>query len=193
MMMIANKHIRWFTLCAGLLLSLHLLGQDFGSSAGSPAREAEADSVTPEPLKDRIFFGGNVGAQFGNQTFVLVSPLVGYKVTDRWSLGTRITYEYIRVKYGTLHYQNHVVGGSLFTRYFVYKDLFAHVEYEILNGDWNDTGKRTNIPSLLVGGGYLFRMGGNAGFGLSILFNLLPSNYSPYNNPVINAGFTIGL
>lgn len=179
-------------ICLALFLSSFVgISQDFGGDTASRGLEQTDENKTP--LKDRFYFGGNVGAQFGSQTFVMVSPLVGFKITDRWSVGTRATYQYIQVKYGTFNYQNHVFGGSAFTRYFIIKDFFGHVEYEVLNGDWSDSGNRSNIPALFVGGGYLFRIGENAGFGLSILFNLLPSALSPYSNPIINAGFTVGL
>jgi len=191
--MAMRAYIHLLLLLTGIFIASPGRGQDFGTSPATPALQQRADSSSHKAFLKRFYFGGSLGAQFGNNTFAMASPLIGYKITNRLSIGTRITYEYIRVKYANLNYQNHVVGASLFTRFFVYKDLFAHVEYEILNGDWNDTGRRTNIPALFVGGGYLFRFGNNAGFGLSILFNVLPSSYLPYTNPVINGGFTMGL
>ena len=36
----------------------------------------------------RLFFGGNFGLTFGNFTFINVSPVVGYRLTDKFSAST---------------------------------------------------------------------------------------------------------
>ncbi len=76
------------------------------------------------------------------------------------------------------------------------ENLFAHVEYEILNMEVVDdlTYKlvRTNIPSLFVGGGYRQMMGENSAFELLMLFNLMEERNSPYQNPIVRAGFVFG-
>ena len=54
---------------------------------------------TPAPKfdwKERVFFGGNLGAQFGSYTFINLAPLVGFKITDRLSIGTQLQYQYFR-------------------------------------------------------------------------------------------------
>ena len=42
-------------------------------------------------FKERLFFGGNVGAWFGSTTYVNISPLVGCKITKQFSLGAGVT------------------------------------------------------------------------------------------------------
>jgi hypothetical protein len=144
-------------------------------------------------LKDRLFFGGNLGAQFGNYTYVNVSPLGGIKLTDQWSFGSQVSYSYVNINYSNYRYEDHIIGASLFSRYFIFKNIFTHVETEALNGDWKGTGERFNVNSLFVGGGYMYRIGDKAGFGITGMINLLQSTYSPYQNPIINAGFTYDL
>lgn len=142
---------------------------------------------------DHFYLGGGLSAQFGNYTLINVSPLIGYKIIDRWSVGVRGNYSYVNIRDFAYRYEDHIVGGSAFTRVFVFRNLFLHSEYEVLNGDWTDNGERFNVRSLFVGGGYIYRITDRAGIGATILFNVLPSTYNPYRNPIINAGFTYGL
>ena len=153
----------------------------------------EEESEPKPPLKERFYFGGNLGAQFGDYTLVNVAPLVGFKITDRWSVGTQATYSYVNIKYSGYRYEDNIYGGSLFSRFFIFENFFAHAETETLNGNWAGSGTRFNVNSIFVGGGYMHRIGSKAGFGITAMFNLLPSIYSPYRNPIINAGFTFGL
>jgi hypothetical protein len=146
-----------------------------------------------EKLLDRFFFGGNLGAQFGTLTMVHVAPLVGFKVTERLNVGTRIQYQYLRFN-GIGAFDSHVFGGSLFSRYFVFNNFFAHAEYEVINGFFAPAnGERVTIPHLFVGGGYLFRFNDNVGLAVTAMYELLQRTYSPYRNPIIGAGITYGL
>ncbi|HAZ26673.1 MAG TPA: hypothetical protein DCY95_20610, partial [Algoriphagus sp.] len=43
-------------------------------------REIYSDSVS---FKDRLYFGGNFGMQFGTVTLLDISPLVGVMITNR--------------------------------------------------------------------------------------------------------------
>ncbi|MEZ4721147.1 MAG: hypothetical protein R2813_04640 [Flavobacteriales bacterium] len=180
--------MRYFLSMVILLICLNLGAQDFGMDSGRST--PKKDKI---PLKERLFFGGNLGAQFGNYTYVSIAPMGGYKITDRWSVGLQPSYTYISLKSQTYNFSDNIYGGSVFTRYFFFKGLFAHTEYNMLNGNWRGNGERFSVNSFLVGGGYLHRFTDRAGFGLTLLFNLLDSPYSPYQNPILNAGFTYGL
>jgi hypothetical protein len=72
--------------------------------------------------KDRIVVGGSLGAQFGNSTYVEVSPIVGYKVTDMFTAGVGFSYQYYKVNYNVItidDYSMSVYGPSCIftTRY----------------------------------------------------------------------------
>ncbi len=44
------------------------------------------------PFRERIFFGGNASVIGGsNYTQIELSPMVGYKLTQQWSVGTSPT------------------------------------------------------------------------------------------------------
>lgn len=157
------------------------------------AQERPRDNV---PFGQRLIFGGNIGLQFGRYTFVDISPLVGYKVTDQLIMGLGATYIYYSVDDFPYKYSTNIFGGRAFTKYYLMENLFAHVEYEILNMEVLDdlTYKlvRTNIPSLFVGGGYRQMMGERSAFELLLLYNLMEERNSPYQNPIIRAGFVFG-
>lgn len=150
------------------------------------------DSNPKKDWKDKFYFGGNVGAQFGTFTFVNLAPLVGYKITDRFSIGTQIQYQYFRDN-SIATFESHVFGYSGFARYFFTENLFAHTEYQVLNGRFDYSGKRVNIPNLFIGGGYMYPISDNVSFGIVALYEVLRRTYSPYRNPTINVGVNIGL
>jgi hypothetical protein len=158
--------------------------------------------------RDRVRLGGNFGLQFGNITFIDVSPLVLYQVTDRTQFGVGITYQYVRFNNvrtfggGTLSSSgNSIYGGRTFMRYFLFPGIFAQGEYEMLSTRYYDYSsltpelKRALVPAGFVGGGYSQPISGRSAFNITVLYNLLYEQYraqSIYASPlVIRAGVTL--
>lgn len=145
------------------------------------------------------FVGGMLGGSFSNNGGSFeVSPLVGYKVTPDFRVGTRITYIYSSFNYGGYIGKRtfHDYGASLFAQHRLFNFLIAHAEYEVLNVEYiNDQNKnqRLAISSLFLGGGLFQSMGGRGFATIMILYNVLETQYSPYSNPVIRIGFGVGL
>ncbi len=159
-----------------------------------------AQDQTERPWSERFFFGGNLGLQFGNLTYVDISPLVGYKITEKVHTGIGVTYIYYRYKDVFGQFETSIYGGRVFGRYYPLENLFAHAEYEALNlevpsspsgGGYSDL-VRTYINSVLVGGGYAQPIGQNAAITLMVLFNLTEEQYSPYQNPILRLGINAG-
>jgi hypothetical protein len=149
-----------------------------------------------QKFMDRVFVGGNVGFQFGTVTFAEVSPLIGYRITEKISAGIGATYQYYRYKDPTYQLETNVYGGRVFGRYFFTDYLFAHAEYEYLNLEAFDfyPRRRVDVESLLVGGGYFQRIdGSHSGIYVMLLYNLTESAYTPYNNPIVRIGVNLGL
>ncbi len=160
-------------------------------------------------LRERIFFGGNLGLQFGTVTNIEISPLAGIYLTPRLAVGPGIKYEYFKSNYpGYVPYETHIYGGTLFARYMVIKNLseavglglnfglFGHAEYEILSleSKYFEVGNpyaegRFNLHSVLVGGGIFQPIGRRSGFLIMILWNLNETASSPYSNPIFRIGF----
>jgi hypothetical protein len=147
----------------------------------------------------KLFFGGGFGLQFGSVTLIELSPLVGYKVTPKFSLGVSPTYKYYKYNdyYGpTNDLSTNVWGGSIFARYSIFQNVFAHVEYESLYYNTKVPGNIDYLEqynSFFVGGGYNQQIGGNSAMYFLLLWNLNDTPDSPYINPVIRIGFSVGL
>ncbi len=164
---------------------------------------------TPWLARERFYLGGTGGLSFGNVTYVEVAPLVGYRITDRLSVGLNPKYTFIHFKpvyYNgsiTQDYKTNIFGGSIFARYFILDNVFLSGEYEVNNFEVlvplpNFGGyeiRRMSIGSLLVGGGYFQKFGnGGSGFSIQVLYDVLQNPYSPYFGiPVIRAGAVFGL
>jgi hypothetical protein len=153
----------------------------------------EADSI---PFKERLYFGGNFGMQFGTVTLVEVSPLAGVMITPKFSSGLGLTYQYfndIRFAGG----RSSSYGGRVFSRYNVLPNIFLYSEFEKLNfNNYNfltDEFGRIWSNALFVGGGYFAPFGSRGGANFTFLYNVLHDNLrSPYNEPyVIRVGFVL--
>ncbi len=174
-------------LFTGLILVLGLHAPVYAQDSGEPR----------ESFFERMFFGGNIGLQFGDLTYVDVSPLVGYRVTDQLAVGIGGTYIYYRYRDFYGEYKTNIYGGRVFGRYYFVEEFFGHVEYEILNLERPDDFTfnkftRENIASFFVGGGYRQFIGDRAAIELTLLYNLTEEAYSPYQNPIIRIGIVAG-
>jgi hypothetical protein len=153
-------------------------------------------------ILERIDFGGYLGAQFGAVTAINISPMASYRITNSLYAGLGLTYQYYKDTRYTPDYSASSYGGSIFARYFIWRDLFAHVEYAPLymNYYYDDgTGNQNLIKDaiwvhdLMIGGGYRQWIGDKAFMSLMLLWNVNESIYSPYRNPIIRIGFGVGL
>ncbi|MFM7176524.1 MAG: hypothetical protein ACKO0X_03765 [Bacteroidota bacterium] len=163
---------------------------------------ASAQELPRTPFKDRLYFGGNLGLQFGSATYIDLSPLVGYKITEKLSAGLGITYIYYNIKESANNYgyETSIYGGRVFGRYHFLDNLFAHAETEVLNmevparisGTNQYTLVRENITSVLAGGGYAQPIGERSALVMMLLWNFNEDQYSPYQNPIFRIGFNAG-
>ncbi len=190
---ILNKRFLLLNLFLFTVLSIRVNAQDI-------PRTPQSHINTPQNnFWDRIYTGGGIGLQFGTQTFVNISPLVGYRLTEKFSVGLSATYLYYRYKdYNPAYsYSSNIYGGSVFSRYLIFENLFAHVEYEVLRLEARDNVSRLlgtkDITSILVGGGYRQMIGDRSSINLMLLYNLNETTYSPYQNPIIRISFGIGI
>lgn len=162
-----------------------------------------SQELKDKPLKERLFFGGNLGLQFGSATYIDVSPLLGYKITEKFSAGIGATYIYYDIKESIYYgngYETSIYGGRVFGRYLFMENLFAHAETEVLNmevpeiitGSSNYKLVRDNIVSVMAGGGYAQPIGERSALVMMLLWNFTENQYSPYENPIFRIGFNAG-
>jgi hypothetical protein len=164
---------------------------------------AQQKQQSGERFIDRLYFGGNFGLNFGTGfTMVEASPLVGYKLTEKFSVGVGVTYIYYKQKidfYNTTYtYETSIYGGNIFARYFFLENIFAHAETGALNLDvpqpfYPYTLHREWVQNLLLGGGYRSMIGESASFVIMILYDVIDDPNSPYQNPIFRVGFGIGM
>jgi len=153
--------------------------------------------------KNRLFSGGNFGLQLGTYTVIDVSPIIGYRFTERFSAGVGGIYQYYGYKnkyYPGLNFNTNIYGGKTFIRFYILDYLFAHGEYEVLSleTEYFDPSRirhlteRFLVHSVLVGGGYAQRIGMNSAINLMLLYNINETVDTPYRNPILRMGFDIG-
>ena len=168
----------------------------FGLFQTSTFAQREIYAEDSVPFKDRLYYGGNFGMQFGSTTLIEISPIVGVMITPRFSSGVGITYQYFKTNY---YYggESTSYGGRIFSRYNILPNIFAHAEFESINFDNNIYGTnefaRIWSNALFLGGGYFVPFGQRGGANFTFLYNVLHDNLrSPYGEPyVIRVGFVL--
>jgi hypothetical protein len=167
-------------------------------STFTPRKLQSAQSDDGTRFIDRVRFGGNFSFQFGNVTFIDVSPLAFYQATPQLQIGVGATYQYIRFSFrGFNTSANSIYGGRVFGRFFPFatSPFFAHAEYENLNVAYFDQlvgeVRRGWTPGTFLGGGYIQRIGQRAAFNFTVLYNFSWNQFrSPYASPwVVRVGF----
>jgi hypothetical protein len=156
--------------------------------------QRDIDPEENPPLKERLYFGGNLGLQVGTVTRIDVSPLAGVMITPKFSSGVGATYQY----YDDNRFQGSTgssYGGRVFARYNVLPNIFAYSELESIN--WNaynysnDRFQRTWTDAFFLGAGYFAPFGPRGGANFTFLYNLMHDNRNSfYSEPyVIRVGF----
>jgi hypothetical protein len=179
------------------LLAVGVRAQVIYNSSG---KQGEAKYARNKPKKgfdpNRLIFGGGVSAGMGDGMLALgVSPIAGYRFSDRLSAGLRLGYQYYWIKdgqelwYGTtgqtvlknLNY--HIISPGVWGRFIVWKSIFLMGEYEhnfFTSKEFFTTqtgvgSKRVfdNAPSLLLGAGIRQPVSDNASFVLMAFYDVL--------------------
>lgn len=195
-------------LCFGaILLTSGLFAQTiFDRPGGRRQAPAEEDPENRGFKRENLVFGGAMGLQFGDFTFINMSPQVGYQFSDFFTAGAGINYIYSSIK--TRNFQGNELfrenlgfaGANLFARLFPADFLFVSLQPEV-NYRWGkikfkDGSPTMNmpsatVPSFLVGAG--ISVGGSRtgrGTLISVQYDLAQDPRSPYGTrPFLNFGF----
>ncbi len=180
-------------LVVGILVALVALPAFSQTSAPPPPPAPRLE------WKDKLYFGGGVGASFGDVDYVELAPLVGYQLHPRVSVGLGLLYRWKSDDRFAVEQNTSDYGGSLYGRFTVYQQIFAQVEYEYLDYEYaTSTGGtfRDSDSSVLAGAGFFQPMGGHAGLYASALYNFSYDENdlaSAYDSPwVYRVGVTFG-
>ena len=152
--------------------------------------------------RSRLIAGGSLGAVFGDYTNLDFSPIIGYRFNDYIAAGINLNAQYgsyrLRDYYGNTSQRDKytIFGAGVWGRVYPVPFLFVHIqpEYNFISQSstyYNDPAPKqtfkTNysVPSLLVGAGYTQSVGGRVGIGISILYDVIQDDRSPYRNNVV--------
>lgn len=186
-----------------LLFTVLLLAAVAGAHAQDTTEyvaKAPKEKRDKRPMKDRLWFGGGLGLNFGTVTAIQVEPLVGYKVDQagKFSVGTGLTYWYMRDNRFEPALSINAYGYRIFSRYRFIEQAYAHVEYLNLNAERydlvTDQVRRLWVPHLLVGGGYVQQLGANSSLSMQVLWEVMQDPNSVYRGmgPIIGGGVGFG-
>lgn len=128
--------------CSLFFASLH--AQVIYNSSGKKGKPEYKENAQKKGFDShKLIFGGGLGFGFGYGVLALsVSPIVGYRISDRFSAGFRLGYQYNWIKNGqsyingvsaAIDYPNlnyHIIAPGLWTRFIVWNNIFLHAEYE---------------------------------------------------------------
>lgn len=181
----------------GLLLILLLMSSLTANGQNEP-QQRKVSKEAP-PLRDRLFYGGSFGLQFGTFTDIEVSPIIGIWVLPRIGVAVGPNFRYYKdpVDHTTIY------GGRTYIQYIVLQDLnniiplgihaglFLHGEDEVLSLEsaffksTPYTSSRFLINTFLAGGGIRQQMGKRSSLNVMFLWALNDSGYGIYGNPDI--------
>lgn len=155
------------------------------------------------PVKERLFFGGNLGLTFGTITDIEISPLLGIWILPRLGVAAGPTFRYYKSPY---YGRTMIFGARSYIEYMFLQDLdnliplgihaglFLHGEYELLSletafFDENFDSKRFLTGTFLLGGGISQYISQRSSLNLSFLWALNDAGYGIYSNPEIRISF----
>lgn len=160
---------------------------------------ASSTRKDPRPLRDRLWFGGGLGLNFGTATAIQIDPLVGYFVDqkNKLSVGLGASYWYYRDNRFIPAIDQDGYGYRVFTRYRPIQQFYAHAEFFHLNTELYSFVDRNTVrlwvPHLLLGGGYVQPLAGRSSVFVQVLFDVLQDPNSVYRGlPVFSGGVGIG-
>ncbi|MGR3811516.1 hypothetical protein [Jiulongibacter sp. NS-SX5] len=161
-----------------VLSSISALGQE----SPQPEEEPVYFEQPKSEFKERLHYGGNVWLGFFGAFYADVSPMVGYEITDIGTtagIGATFIYQGAFNSGGTA-----MAGPRLFIRQPIWRSIFAHAEYEIMNAPENqfysynqdrqgiDVGRKWEGSPLVGLGFYQGRTRKQGGSFISIMYNV---------------------
>lgn len=154
------------------------------------------------PMAERLWFGGSMLFSFGTVTYVQLDPMVGYKVDQKGKLmvGTGPSFWYFEDRRFTPSRSFTGYGYRIFSRYRFIEQAYAHAEFLNFNIDgarnelFGPLDRRIWVPHLLLGAGYVQRMGDRSGVFAQVLFEVLQDPNSIYygQGPIFSIGVGFG-
>jgi hypothetical protein len=197
--MIVNYYKRYTILkeIRNSCISLILLFVSLSNVYGQQTR------MDPPPLKERLFYGGSFGLQFGTITDIEFSPIIGIWVLPRLAAAAGPNFRYFKDPWD----RTTIYGGKTYVELVFLEDLdniiplgvhlgmYLHAEDEALSLESsffkttpNDS-KRFMINTLLAGAGIRQQVSQRSSLNLTFLWALNNAGYGIYGNPEVRVSF----
>lgn len=190
--------------------SLHVFAAETTASDTTPAESTPEAETAPaqndwtpattnqKSFRDNLFWGGYINLSLGSYKVIGIEPMLGYRVTPKFSTGVKVRYDYIRDERYATTYTTSTYGGSIFARYYVTPRFYAQIEPAMYNYEFFYIGggsEREWVPYLLMGGGIKQPINDRTWLNFQILFDVLQDNKSPYDDwtPFFSIGVGVGL
>jgi hypothetical protein len=151
------------------------------------------------PLRERMFFGGSLGLQFGTYTDIQVSPMVGLWLRPRIAIAAGPNFRYYKFQ----GYESTMYGGNAYVQFVPVQDInnaipiglhmgiFLHLEDDLLNfDDPYVENTRVTVNTVLGGFGIRQMLGQRSSLNLMFLWAFNESRYDLYSNPEIRLSFS---
>lgn len=131
------------------------------------------------------FYGGYIGASFGDVEYIEISPLVGYRFTPAFGMGLGLLYRYRKDMRSYEEQSSTDYGANLFARYYVTSGLFLQGEYDYTSYEpfvYGDAGTigRSTYDAFLAGVGFNTAVGRGAGIYVLALYDFAYDESDPY-------------
>ncbi|HPA87312.1 MAG TPA: hypothetical protein PK106_05915, partial [Bacteroidales bacterium] len=154
----------------------------FISQSEAYAQEQNKPAEEKPPLKERLFFGGNFGLQFGTITDIQFSPVVGMWILPRLAVAAGPNFRFYKSPFD----KTVIWGGKAYTEFIVVQDLnnviplglhaglFLHLEDEVLSLESSFfrtppyESKRFVQNTILAGGGISQQIGRRSSINLTL-------------------------
>jgi hypothetical protein len=158
--------------------------------------------VEKPPLKDRIFFGGNLALQIGTATDVEILPVVGYWLLPRLAIAAGPGFRFYAYEnthttiYSFRTYAQFVPIRDIdkLIPLGVHTSIILQIEDEVMNLDsyyWQNVTYEPNrfwVNSIMAGPGISQQIGRRSSINILVLWSLHDTGYPIYGNPVIRIG-----
>ncbi len=151
------------------------------------------DDISKKPEKtlkfnEKLVYGGDFGLQLGTQTYVNLSPQIGYLIYPQFCVGTGVNLLYYSIKTMTGNFSSLNYGANLFAQYVPISFLVVHAETQLLNVKLMDNTRAFDLANM-VGIGYRQRLGVKGSVNYLVLWNFNQTETSLNTNPIIRINF----